>query len=53
MGISPRPNIARIYKIGRVFRENGNVDLDVLSVRADFGDISDVKKDPTSKHDMG
>ena len=43
MGISSCRNCAWLYKIGRVFYEMRNCDLEVLAAQSDFGGISDVE----------
>ena len=40
MGVGPPADVARLYKIGRVFREMGTFDLEALSKKADFGGIT-------------
>ena len=49
MGISSSPNGARLYKIGKVYRENGNFDLEVLFVQSDCDSVLYVKEVSTSK----
>ena len=51
MRIPPRSNFARLYEIGVVFRENENIDLEILEVPADFGYIPGVREVPASKQE--
>ena len=51
LGISSFPSCVRLCKIGRIFRENGNRDLEFLSVQSDCGYISDVDEVSVSKQE--
>ena len=51
MVISYCPNCARLCDIGGYFPNLRNCELEVLSVKAGFGDISGVSKVPVSKHE--
>ena len=50
--ILPRRRVG-IPNWGSISRKRKNCDLDVLAVRWDFGDISDVEKVSTPKQDSG
>ena len=53
MGILHGPSGARVYKIGRVFRENGILRFRGFSGPGGFGDNSGVEEASTSKQDRG
>ena len=41
--MSSCPNCALLREIGGIFYENGNIDLEVLAVKSDFGGLFEVR----------